>query len=110
MRGRAAGGVVLGVVLSLPAIGRAQASKADEELLKAAKKGDLPKIEALLGSGANVNARNKDGRTPVIEATREGKLPAVKALLDKGASPDVADKDARTALVEACKRGKGDIA
>ncbi|HET9317343.1 MAG TPA: ankyrin repeat domain-containing protein, partial [Vicinamibacteria bacterium] len=77
---RRAAGLVLGAVMCVSGAARAQSSKADEELLKAAKKGDVAKIESLVGAGANVNARNKDGRTPLIEATREGKLPEVKAL------------------------------
>ncbi|MDE0528217.1 MAG: ankyrin repeat domain-containing protein, partial [Truepera sp.] len=37
----------------------------DRELLKAAESGGPQEVETLLDSGADVNARNGDGRTPL---------------------------------------------
>jgi uncharacterized protein len=79
-------------------------NKPDEEILKAAKKGDSGKIHQWLSQGADVNARDKDQRTPLIHAVRGGKLEAVRTLLDAKADVNLQDEDGNTALMEAAKR------
>jgi hypothetical protein len=41
------------------------------DLFNAAEAGDLPRVQQLISSGANVNAANKIGETPLI-ATPKG--------------------------------------
>ena len=45
-------------------------------------------VRALLAGGANINARSKDGFTPLYVAAVSGDAAAVKALLDAGGNPN----------------------
>jgi ankyrin repeat protein len=67
-------------------------------LLNAANKGDNPKVSELLAQGANVNAQNDSGSTPLIEAVYGNHIETVKLLLEKGADPNLRKKDGATAL------------
>ena len=54
-------------------------------------------LDALIDAGANVNAKNADGRTPLHYAATHSRLPsAVIALLDAGADPKAKDEVGRT--------------
>ncbi|XP_076819198.1 uncharacterized protein LOC143464965 isoform X4 [Clavelina lepadiformis] len=55
-------------------------------------------IMALVGGGAHLDFRNKQGYTPLHVAARTGNIAAVKTLLDLGASPEAVDGSGLTAL------------
>jgi uncharacterized protein len=55
------------------------------QLMIAAENGELNRVRALLGKGADVNARSKSGHTALILAAAAGHLEVVKALLNAGA-------------------------
>ncbi len=63
----------------------------DVRLHQAATAGDLAAISALLAAGLPVDARDTDGRTPVMAATAARQTEAVRALLDAGADVDIRD-------------------
>ena len=52
----------------------------------------------LLGAGANVNAKDTGGWTPLICACTNGHTPIVKLLLAGGANVDAKDRAGRTPL------------
>ncbi|WP_309709295.1 ankyrin repeat domain-containing protein [Armatimonas sp.] len=54
-------------------------------------------IQALLSAGANPNATDNQGRTPLMWAAKSGLPDFVEALLKKGADPKRKDKDGKTA-------------
>ena len=55
--------------------------------------------------GANPNARDESGRTPVMWAAARDQLSILKDLLDKGADPNLQDKNGVSTLtVAACRR------
>ena len=56
-------------------------------LMKAADKGDAPAVQALLGKGAVVNARDSYGCTALMRAAYLGQTATVKLLLQQGADP-----------------------
>ena len=70
----------------------ARAAGMDEELFAAVEKGSAGRIAELLKKGADVNAQDARGRTPVMAATYARQALAVEALLKAGA--DVNRRDA----------------
>jgi ankyrin repeat protein len=65
----------------------ANAITIDDRLQDAAKIGNISEIKKLVKEGANVNATNKHGESPLLIATNWNKLDAVKTLLELGADP-----------------------
>jgi Ankyrin repeats (3 copies) len=77
----------------------------DEALLAAASKGDLGEITRAVEKGADVNAADEDGITPLYRATEKGHQDAVALLLDKGANLKQETMDGVTPLHIAVERG-----
>jgi ankyrin repeat protein len=76
----------------------------DEELYFAAQKCDIDRARELLERGADPNARDSVGATPLHYAALNGHVNAVKKLLEHGADVNARDKDGFTPLhVAACK-------
>jgi ankyrin repeat protein len=63
----------------------------DARLLAAAATGDIAGIGRAIADGANVNARDDDGRTGLLIATRERQPGAFQALIDAEADVDLQD-------------------
>jgi ankyrin repeat protein len=74
-------------------------------LLRASYHDDLPAVEHLIRSGANVNAANDLGVTPLWAASQNGSLGIVKRLLQAGAQPDVALLSGETPVMVAARSG-----
>jgi serine/threonine-protein phosphatase 6 regulatory ankyrin repeat subunit B len=90
----------------LPPRGRKRA-RGRVDLVTAAKLGNVRLAEALLKSGAGVNATDESyGATPLIWAAFKGHLPMVKLLLDNGANVNAVNKDGRTALILASHKSR----
>ncbi|MET3440365.1 ankyrin repeat protein [Variovorax paradoxus] len=64
-----------------------------EGLHRAAWHGDLPKLKSLIASGANLDARDARGRTPLHVATHARQREAVKLLAKAGANIDRLEDD-----------------
>lgn len=64
----------------------------------AAQAGDNAEIEKLLKKGVDVNARDKNGETPLYEAATNGYTEIVELLISKGADVNAKDNDGITAL------------
>lgn len=57
---------------------------------------NLTIVKALLDRGANVNARDEDGTTPLMSAVSIGHIRTIKLLLERGADPRPRSKDTPT--------------
>ena len=79
-------------------------------IIKAAAKGDLKEIKALLAKGVKVDAAMKRGVTALMAAAGLGKIGSVKLLLENGANPNAADSSGRTALMASAYGGNAEIA
>jgi len=64
----------------------------------AADCGQAEMLDFLLAKGADANAPDKHGITPLLSATYEGHLSCVKLLLEKGAAKDVKGPDGLSAF------------
>ena len=67
------------------------AADVNEELLGAARQGDLPAVKAAVEKGASLETKTSYGQTPLYLAAMSGHESVVQFLLDKGASSDVRD-------------------
>src|SRR3712207_5168927 len=83
------------------------------DLLEAAREGDLVSLRALLDAGADVNAADENGYTPLMEAAHAPHPEAVRLLLAAGADLEARNRLGSTALhsaameageQEACRR------
>lgn len=72
--------------------------------------GSTNAVSKLIDSGANVNATNSRGQTPLIVAASNNDANMVQLLLAKGANPDLRDKNGDTAIKVATRNGNGDLA
>ncbi|RCK79082.1 MAG: Ankyrin [Candidatus Ozemobacter sibiricus] len=78
------------------AAGAASPASAEEE---GEDEDEVPRVEiykALIAKGAEVNAQDEDGVTPLHAAAAAGEQEAVVYLLAKGADPNLKDKEGKT--------------
>ena len=71
----------------------------------AARNGKINEAKALLGKGADVNARNFYGRTPLHFASEEGRNSLIRLLVEKGADVNAQDICKNTPLHLAASSG-----
>jgi ankyrin repeat protein len=66
-------------------------------------------VEALLGAGASIDARNGVGETALLVAARAGNNEVVRLFLERHADVNAADNRQHTALYYAGERGSTEI-
>jgi ankyrin repeat protein len=74
-------------------------------LIEAAGKGDSEVVEALLDSGADINARDERNQTALHHAASRGQTAAVKLLLERGADVNARNLFGQTPLLVPLYRG-----
>lgn len=81
-----------------------------EALFRATIEGNTDMVKSLLSSpGADVNATNERGSTPLLEAARYGHEDVCRALIAAGANVKAKDNDGKTALMLAVQGGHEDV-
>lgn len=76
----------------------APAQELNSQLTDAARSQDTGEVKRLLQAGADPNARDKNGRTPLMEAASEGYTQTVRVLLESSADVNATDRVGWTAL------------
>lgn len=66
-------------------------------------------VKLLVGAGADVEAKDGNGRAPLVVHAQEGHLGAVKILLERKANVDARDKDGVAAIHAASENGHVDV-
>lgn len=79
--------------------GGPEAARVAETLRAAAAEGRTAAVREALDEGADVNATDPDGRTPLMFAAFEGHTETASLLLERGARVDDRDAMGRTALM-----------
>jgi hypothetical protein len=80
-----------------------------EDWLAAAKSGDTRRVEALLKAGAELEAKDQDGRTALMLAAQYGRADTVRLLLAQGAQAGARDKRGWNAYMLALLSPSGGI-
>ena len=78
----------------------------DSLLLTGARSQQLSIVRASLNQGADVNARDELGRTPLMWSAFHGSVTILEILIARGADVNAQDKMGRTALVWAAITGR----
>ena len=79
-----------------------------QELINAARDGKLAEVKQLVPQGADINAADGNGETPLHAATGAGKLDVVQWLVGQGADINATNGDGETPLWTAALEGKCD--
>jgi ankyrin repeat protein len=83
---------------------------ADPPLMRAAMRGDVTRVAMLLGYGADIDARDAQGNTPLHAAAHKNCLMLAEHLLARGARVDIVNCNGITPLALASARGHEAIA
>jgi hypothetical protein len=67
------------------------AADVNEEVLTAARKGDLAVVKQMIEKGAAIETKTAYGQTPLFLSAMNGHEDVVRFLLEKGANPNIAD-------------------
>ncbi|MCK4292302.1 MAG: ankyrin repeat domain-containing protein, partial [Planctomycetes bacterium] len=86
------------------------AKKGSSSLLGAVISGDIEQVKLLISQGADIDAKDEDGRTPLHTAAKAGHLDIVKLLISKGADVNVRSTEELTPLHAAARAGHLDMA
>lgn len=81
-----------------------------DALFRATVEGNTDMVRSLLSSpGADVNATDERGSTPLLEAARYGHEDISRLLIAAGANLKAKDKDGKTALMLAVQNNHDDV-
>ncbi|MDX6446974.1 MAG: Notch 1 [Blastocatellia bacterium] len=98
------------IVCGATIIAAGQVSPTDAALRQAAQDGQMTAVKELLAKGANVNARDEAGRTPLLWVAPARDNPEmVKFLIAKGADVNAKDNEGETALMIAASQSNPGI-
>ena len=104
MKSLAAYSVLLAIALLLAGCGRQSITNTSnvqtDALFRATREGNTDMVKSLLSSpGADVNATDERGSTPLLEAARFGHEDICRVLIAAGANLKSKDRDGKTALM-----------
>jgi ankyrin repeat protein len=98
--------VVLALIAALPLVAQGDGATA---LHWASYRDDLEAAARLIRNGANVNAANDLGATPLWAACQNGSAAMTRLLLDAGANPKTALLSGETPLMTAARSGQAEV-
>ena len=84
--------------VALVGCGKPSNPEADRALLYAARAGNIKAVKQYLAAGTNVNAKSKDGTTPLHKAALKGHKEIAELLITKGADVNAKSRTGTTPL------------
>ncbi len=81
----------------------------EQQLRRAAERGDVVQLQAALAAGAQIEARDAAGATPLLIATHANQIAAAKALIEAGADVNAKDRIDDSPYLYAGARGLNEI-
>lgn len=100
-------GVVVAMFVSMTTA--ASGGALEDQLRQAAERGNAVEVRAALDQGANIDARNSAGATPLLIATHHNHVDAAKVLIDAGADVNAKDRIHDSPYLYAGARGHNEI-
>lgn len=92
--------IVAALVASSVAVAQ-ESRRLSDDLRAAAERGDSKQVSVLLAAGADPNAADKHGYTPLLFAAMQGRLATTKLLIEAGADVNARHAKKPSALAEA---------
>ncbi|MBL1377623.1 ankyrin repeat domain-containing protein [Zobellella iuensis] len=89
--------------------GQAAGGELEARLRTAAAGGDAREVAALLAQGADMEARDRQGRTPLLIATHHNQVAAARVLIEAGADVNAKDNISDSPYLYAGARGHNEI-
>jgi ankyrin repeat protein len=89
--------------------GQKQEDSANWLLHRAAIRGETSSLEMMINLGADVNAPDQQGRTPLHDACLKGHVDTARLLLDRGAKIAARDENGATPLHDAALGGSSKV-
>lgn len=74
-------------------------------MIGAAQKGQTDCLRLLIGRGADLDHKNKDGYTALMRSARNGYPDCLQLLISGGASLNIQNNEKETALIKAAQKG-----
>jgi len=81
----------------------------NNKLLEAALGSGINEVKRLIECGADVNAKNEDGKTPLLNAVESGHIDVMSCLIEHRASVNAKNEDGETPLFWAAWNGQGAV-
>ena len=91
--------IVVGIFACTVALTAQETGNANDAYYAAIRANDLARVQVLLKQGADANAKDARGVTPLMQAAIVGSPEAMKLLLDNGADPNASNTSGSTALM-----------
>ncbi len=103
--------ILFALCLAFAGCARERARNAQTDaLFRATVEGNTDMVKSLVSSpGADVNATDDRGNTPLLEAARYGHNDICRVLIAAGANLNAKDKDGKTALMLAVQGGHDEV-
>lgn len=80
-----------------------------QQLIHAAQSGDTVKVQSLLNKGADIEAKDDIGNTPLITAANVGNTDVTELLLKRGANIEASNFMGQTPLIMAASSGQTEV-
>src|SRR5215208_1392768 len=110
MKNHVAFSTLLAISIVLAGCSQKPANTQTNELFRAAREGNTDMVKSLLSSpGADVNATDERGSTPLLEAARYGHEDVCRMLIAAGANLKSKDRDGNTALMLAVQGNHDEV-